>query len=43
MDQICIAANLEKPVWQTKEDLAKKKLEKIHEQKEFFEKHINGF
>ena len=41
VDQICIAANLDKPIWQTKQELAKKKLENLHEQKELLEKHIN--
>ena len=42
VDQICVAANLEKPTWQTKQELAKKKLENLHEQKELLEKHINN-
>ncbi len=42
VDQICDAANLDKPHWQTKQELAKKKLENLHEQKELLEKHINN-
>lgn len=42
VDQICVAANLDKPIWQTKQELAKKKLENLHEQKELLEKHINN-
>ena len=32
VDQICAAAKLEKPIWQTKEELKKKKLERLHQE-----------
>jgi hypothetical protein len=32
VDQICIAAKLEKPKWQTKEELKRQKLEQLHQQ-----------
>ena len=34
VDQICIAANLEKPVWETKQELIQKKLELNYKEKD---------
>ena len=43
VDQICVAANLDKPNWQTKEELYKKKLEQNLLQRELLEKQKEKF
>lgn len=43
VDQICVAANLDKPKWQTKEELQKKKLESLHQQTDLLQKQIQNF
>jgi hypothetical protein len=43
VDQICVSANLEKPTWQTKEELYKKKLEQNLQQRELLEKQKEKF